>query len=423
MRLFPRTARRRLVAATAVCSLALGVLVVPLAMADGDKALKDRQKDAQKSVKHAQHDLDESSSRVRRTQAALERARTELKGARGDLRVANAKLAAARIRDDEMQQRLDAAEQRLATAQTDLANGQAALEAQRLSLTGTITDIYEQGDPELLAFSALLDAQTPEDLTRQMEARNVIVGREARAYDDLHAAEVLLQVREDQVQAARDDVEVERAAAAEHLVTMQGLKQDTRTAFDKVQALVLDRVAAGKAAQKAKKRDLRDLREAKRREQHVRQLILAAARRANRGGAGYTGPTNGLFIRPVPGSVTSPFGYREHPIYHYWGLHDGTDFGVSCGEGMRAIAGGTVISKYWSNVYGNRLYLSLGNINGKNITAVYNHATGYRVGVGDRVGQGDVVGYVGSTGWSTGCHLHFTLLVNGNAVDPMKWLP
>jgi murein DD-endopeptidase MepM/ murein hydrolase activator NlpD len=90
---------------------------------------------------------------------------------------------------------------------------------------------------------------------------------------------------------------------------------------------------------------------------------------------------------------------------------------------MRAIAGGTVISRYWSSVYGNRLYLSLGQINGKNITAVYNHATGYRVNVGDRVAQGEVVGYVGSTGWSTGCHLHFTILVNGTAVDPMNWLP
>jgi murein DD-endopeptidase MepM/ murein hydrolase activator NlpD len=89
---------------------------------------------------------------------------------------------------------------------------------------------------------------------------------------------------------------------------------------------------------------------------------------------------------------------------------------------MRAVAPGTVVSRYWSDVYGNRLYLSLGNINGHNVTAVYNHASGYRVGVGQHVSQGEVVGYVGSTGWSTGCHLHFTLLVDGTAVDPMKWL-
>jgi murein DD-endopeptidase MepM/ murein hydrolase activator NlpD len=137
---------------------------------------------------------------------------------------------------------------------------------------------------------------------------------------------------------------------------------------------------------------------------------------------GYHGSTNGLLVKPVDGPVTSPYGWRIHPIYHYWGLHDGTDFGVSCGEGMRAVASGTVVARYWSDVYGNRLYLSLGNINGHNVTAVYNHASGYRVGVGQHVSQGEVVGYVGSTGWSTGCHLHFTLLVDGTAVDPMKWL-
>ena len=96
----------------------------------------------------------------------------------------------------------------------------------------------------------------------------------------------------------------------------------------------------------------------------------------------------------MPGYVTSPFGYREHPIYHYWGLHDGTDFGVSCGEPMRAIASGTVIARYWSDVYGSRLYLNLGQINGKNMTAVYNHATSYRLNVGDHVTQGETVGYV-----------------------------
>jgi murein DD-endopeptidase MepM/ murein hydrolase activator NlpD len=420
VRLFPRTAHRRLVAATAACCLALGSLAVPLAVAEPGKGLKHRQKVAQQQVKHAEHDLDESSSQLRTAQAAAGRARAALTSARADLTVANAKLAAAQIRDDEMQRRLDAAEQRLATAQQELTDGRAALEAQRQSLTDTITDIYEQGDPQLLAFSALLDAQTPADLTRQMEAKNVIVGREARAYDDLHAAEVLLQVREDQVKSARDDVVVERRAAADHLVTMQRLREETATAVAKVRALVLSRAQARAAARTARLRDLRDLRAAKQHEQKIRQRLLAAARRAR---TSYNGPTNGLMIRPVPGAVTSPYGYRIHPIYHYWGLHDGTDFGVSCGENMRAVADGTVIARYWSSVYGNRLYVSLGNIHGKNVTAVYNHATGYRVGVGAHVDQGETVGYVGSTGWSTGCHLHFTILVNGTAVDPMAWLP
>jgi murein DD-endopeptidase MepM/ murein hydrolase activator NlpD len=420
VRLFPRTARRRLAAATAVASLAIGSLVAPLALADDGKNLKQKQKHAHAQVRHAEHDLDESSSELRRAVAALATARAQLGDARMALKAANAKLAAAQVRDEQMQQQLIEAQIRLDTAQQDLAAGRHAVDDQHQQVTDTITDIYEQGDPELLAFSALLDAQTPADLTRQMEARNVIVGRETRAYDDLHAAEVLLEVREGQVEEARDEVEVQRKAAAEHLVLMEGLRADKRAARDKVHALVLTRAETRRATKKARMHDLRSLRVAKKREAAIKQRILAAARRSR---GGYQGPTNGLFIRPVPGSVTSPYGYRVHPIYHYWGLHDGTDFGVSCGEPMRAVASGTVVARYWSDVYGNRLYLSLGNINGANVTAVYNHATGYRVGLGAQVNQGDVVGYVGSTGWSTGCHLHFTLLVNGNAVDPMNWLP
>lgn len=420
MRLFPRTARHRLASATAA-ALAIGALAVPLANADPQdpQDLKHRQQEAEQQVESAEHDLDESSDRLRRAQGALDQAIRELATARGALQAARAKLEAAELRDQQMQERLDAAEQRLADAQADLADGQAALDDQRLKLTDTVTDIYEQGDPQLLAFATLLESQSTADLTRQSALNDVIVGREARAYDDLHAAEVLLQVRENEVQAARDDVEVQREAAAEHLVTMEQLHHDARAARDTVMTLVETRRGARADAVRARQQDQRELQEAKRRENHIKQLILEAARRDKRN---YTGSTNGLLLPPVGGAVTSPFGYREHPIYHYWGLHNGTDFGVSCGEDMRAVASGTVIAKYYSDVYGNRLYLSLGNINGKNVTAVYNHATGYRVGVGDHVSQGEVVGYVGSTGWSTGCHLHFTILVNGTPVDPMNWL-
>jgi murein DD-endopeptidase MepM/ murein hydrolase activator NlpD len=400
------------------CSLAVGALAVPLANAD-PKDLKHRQHHAQAQVKHAQHDLDESSSRLRAAQAAVDKAVRELSAARAEYRAASTRLQAAEVRDRDMQEKLQAAQARLTQAQSDLEAGESALADQRVQLTDTVTDIYEEGDPQLLAFASLLKSQSTTDLTRQEALNDAIVGRESRAYDDLHAAEVLLQVRENQVQDARDEVEVQRQAAADHLVVMEQLHRETRDAKLKVAALVDSRRDARAKAISARRADLADLREAKRRENHIKQLILAAARRSR---GGYHGPTNGLFIRPVPGYVTSPFGYRIHPIYHYWGLHDGTDFGVSCGEGMRAAAGGTVIARYWSDVYGNRLYLSLGQINGKNITAVYNHATGYRVGVGQHVKQGDVVGYVGSTGWSTGCHLHFTVLQDGTAVDPMTYL-
>ena len=107
-----------------------------------------------------------------------------------------------------------------------------------------------------------------------------------------------------------------------------------------------------------------------------------------------------------------------HPIYHYWGLHDGTDFGAGCGSRCTRSAAGTVITAYYSSVYGNRLYLDLGMVNGKYLTVIYNHLSGYARRVGQNVARGEVLGYVGNTGWSTGCHLHFTVMVNGTAVTP-----
>jgi murein DD-endopeptidase MepM/ murein hydrolase activator NlpD len=416
VRSFPRTARRRLAAATAAGALAIGALTAPLANADD---LKDRQKNVQKQIRHANHDLEESSSRARQATARLQAAQVELNRAKSALQQVRTRLTAARIRDHEMKVRLAAAEERLANAEADLVEGRAALETQRGAVTDVITSIYEEGDPQLLAFSSLLDATTPADLSRRMEMQNAIVGGETRAYDELRAAEVLLEVREQQVQEAKDEVAVQRREAAEHLETMKALTVEARNARARVQDRVQERRGARQQAVRARQHDLRQLQQLRTQERRIKQLIMEQARKAK---GGYNGATGGFLDRPVPGIVTSPFGYRVHPIYGYYGLHNGTDFRVGCGEPLHASAGGKVISRYYSSVYGNRLYLGVGMVNGKYLTVVYNHLSGYRVGVGQTVGRGEVIGYGGTTGWSTACHLHYTVLANGQPVNPMNYM-
>ncbi|MGH3308008.1 MAG: M23 family metallopeptidase, partial [Nocardioides sp.] len=175
-------------------------------------------------------------------------------------------------------------------------------------------------------------------------------------------------------------------------------------------------------AARARRHDMRELRELRREEARIKQLILAQARKAARSRGGFNGASGGFLDRPVPGIVTSPFGYRRHPIYGYWGLHDGIDFRAGCGQPLYASASGRVITRYYSSSYGNRLYLGVGMVNGKFITVVYNHLSGYRVGTGQNVGRGEVIGYAGTTGWSTACHLHFTVLANGQPVNPNNYL-
>jgi murein DD-endopeptidase MepM/ murein hydrolase activator NlpD len=174
-------------------------------------------------------------------------------------------------------------------------------------------------------------------------------------------------------------------------------------------------------ARRARAHDKALLARTKRREARIKHLIQLAIMRERRQGGGYRGSTGGLLMQPFAGPITSPYGWRIHPIYHYWGLHDGDDFAAPCGTPMHAAANGRVLSEYYSSVWGNRLYLNLGLINGKNVTVIYNHLSAYRSHVGEHVTRGQVVGLVGTTGWSTGCHTHFTVMVNGRAVNPTPW--
>ncbi|KQP64075.1 M23 family metallopeptidase [Nocardioides sp. Leaf285] len=418
MRSFPSAARRRLALVLATSALATGAVAVPFAQADDD--LQDQQKQVEKQIERAHDELDETSAAMRRAQGALDAAQAELDAAVAELAAVRERLDAARERDAEMAEALAKAEDRLTTAESDLAEGQQALADQRTEVTDSVNELYQQGDPQLMSLTALMNSGSLGDLTRQQQTDRVISSNQTEVYDELDAAEVLLQVREDQLSEARDDVAQQREAAAANLATMRALTAQAVAGREKVRDKVAVRLDARREASAALAKDRALLSRLRNQEARIKQQIMEAARASR--GTSVSASADGFLLPPVTGPVTSPFGMRTHPIYGYYSLHDGTDFGVACGEGMRASGDGTVISKYYSSVYGNRLYVNLGQVNGKNLTVVYNHASGYRVDVGDRVSTGEIVGYVGDTGWSTGCHLHYTVLVNGNAVDPMTWM-
>jgi murein DD-endopeptidase MepM/ murein hydrolase activator NlpD len=128
------------------------------------------------------------------------------------------------------------------------------------------------------------------------------------------------------------------------------------------------------------------------------------------------------FLYPVTGPVTSAYGMRFHPLLKIWKLHDGTDFGAACGTPIRAPYAGVVARAYFSPAYGNRLFLRHGSVNGVRVQTAFNHASRYVVRPGQRVRRGQVIGEVGSTGLSTGCHLHLMVWLDGRLSNPMSWL-
>ncbi|GAB3658399.1 hypothetical protein GCM10027596_14700 [Nocardioides korecus] len=404
-------------AALAPAGTAAASLLLPT-----EDRLRKRQRAAHSRARSARADVEESSAALAAAGRRLLRARASLTSAQKVLAGSQAALALAAHADDLAQAALQAAEHRLTLARAALVEARAQVVEQRASIGRLAASNYANGDPALMGLSVVLTSQSPSEVTTQLNTVSSLMGRSTTELAALKSVRAAMRSQEVEVARATLVVASQRRAAAANLVTKQARETEAATARAQVARLVATRRAAEARAARARRADAAQLRAVERQESRIKKLILARAARAARRGGGYRGVAGGVLLAPVPGPVTSPYGWRLHPIYHYWGLHDGTDFGASCGTANRAAGTGTVISEEWSAVYGHRLYLDVGRVNGHNLTVVYNHLASYAVGTGARVARGATVGYTGSTGWSTGCHLHFTVLRDGVPVDPMTYI-
>ena len=126
------------------------------------------------------------------------------------------------------------------------------------------------------------------------------------------------------------------------------------------------------------------------------------------------GRQSGLLQRPVAGSVSSRFGLRLHPILGYFRMHKGQDFRASTGTPILAATDGKVVAAGRAGGYGNQVRIA----HAGGLMTSYSHMSRISARVGERVRQGEVIGYVGSTGLSTGPHLHYELYRNGKNINP-----
>ncbi len=399
-----------------LAGLVLGPVALPAAFAEDLEGKKDR---VDKRIDRAHDELDHTSARLRAATDALLRAEADLGSARDLLARTRGELAAAEALDRQMQARLELAVARLKKARRELAAGRADFAEQEQQLRRMVVASYEQGDPALLGLSMVFTTQDPAELAGSMNANSDVVNLESTVLDQLEAAKMLLTVQEEEAEAAKDEVARRRAAAADNLRHKQALQEQALEAQAQVLEMVTVRRGARAVAVRAKNADLRMLDTLQAERDRIEALIRDQASQTS-----YTGPVNGggYLDYPVDGYVTSPFGWRTHPIWGYEALHDGIDFGAACGTPIRAAAAGTVLSAYYQSAWGNRVIIDHGIHKGVGLASASNHLSGYAVSVGEHVDRGEVIGYVGSTGWSTGCHLHYTVMQNGVPVDPMSWL-
>jgi murein DD-endopeptidase MepM/ murein hydrolase activator NlpD len=155
-------------------------------------------------------------------------------------------------------------------------------------------------------------------------------------------------------------------------------------------------------------------------EQHKQGLEADAARLQTEIAklASQGGERPGRLAWPVNGPVSSPFGYRVHPIFGLRRLHGGIDIDSDSGTPIAAAESGLVLLAESYGGYGKAVVID----HGGGLTTLYAHQSKLAVSAGDRVERGSVIGYVGCTGFCTGPHLHFEVWEAGNRVDPMRYL-
>ncbi|HJU76669.1 MAG TPA: M23 family metallopeptidase, partial [Sphingomicrobium sp.] len=126
------------------------------------------------------------------------------------------------------------------------------------------------------------------------------------------------------------------------------------------------------------------------------------------------GKPSGMFQRPVPGTVTSNFGSRRHPILGYTRMHKGMDFRAGYGTPILAASDGRIARAGWAGGYGRQVMIN----HAQGYATSYSHMSRIAIQPGQYVRRGQLIGYVGSTGLSTGPHLHYELHKNGRAINP-----
>jgi len=415
---------RRVLAAIAAVSILAAPLTVTGAGAQGDdiEDLRQEREDNRREAADVAAELDALAAEDDELAAAIEALEshialqeTKITAAEDAIADSEDRAAAARDEADALDAEMVFTRERLALAAID------AFVAPR-------PDVLGQLDNE-----SLLDVELKRSYVEE------VVGDEYELIDELRVTQAAQDDAIRRADEATADAEAERADLTARLADLDASKVELEELRAQVSVRIDDWQAVGReieAADAAIAEEIRALEAELARQAEAARI--AAEEEARRIAAANENPEPegpdsddpevedpppnlGPFSvthRPVPGAVTSRFGSRVHPIFGTVRNHYGIDFGGSSGDPISAAASGQVITAGWMNGYGNTVIISHGN----GYTTLYAHQSAILVSYGDTVQGGDTIGRVGSTGFSTGPHLHWEIRVDGVAVDPLPYI-
>lgn len=442
-----------------LCMLAAAMVAMPMLMtaplspasADGSKEDKIAEREeVDRQLEDLRIELSDVNEELSETYLALAETELLIPQAQADLEEAQRELEKAREEDRIIGERLTAAEAEEERLLGEVEEGQEEVDTSNEELASTALDAYKGGGMPNPSTIYIGNSSPQDAVDRSMNYRLTMASQGARL-DSLrtdqavteNSAERLVAVREEIAQLKIDSekaVERTEEAEAEASEAKQALdalyakqktqREELETQKSKHEAEVstletrsstLD-TEIQELARQERERAEREERERQRRQQQQQQKSSSGGSSGGGGGSSSSSSSSSGWIYPVNARLNSNFGWRVHPIYGTRKLHAGVDFPVACGVPVKAAHSGRVIARTYNSGAGNKIILSHGIMNGRLITTSYHHLQGYAQPVGAQVSAGTTVGYVGTTGSSTGCHLHFEVHEDGNAVNPASYI-
>lgn len=377
--------------------------------------------DLDDQLNELQSQIDESRATQSSWQSVIEDVIVKLKSIKADLDAANKKLK-------DIQNQQAAINKQIEDTQVEIDKAEKHLHERQIVLNKRVRAIYMNGQMSYL--EVIMGAHSFSDFANRLELLKRIVQSDFNLIVDIQNQKKVIEGKKAEL--------VAKKAQLDQLAKEAEKTRDDIAKKKQEQQQVLDNARANKAAAAAMESDLQaqsdqvraliqeKVRQAEAARQAAQQQAAAAAAQdsgsgdsssSDSGSYSYTTGT-GVLSWPVNGPITSPYGYRTHPIFGTTIFHAGIDIGVDYGTPVHAADSGTVIYAGWISGYGNAVIIDHGN----GLQTLYGHNQSLAVSEGQSVSKGDVVAYAGSTGNSTGPHVHFEVDQNGSPVDPMGYL-